>query len=185
PGHPPEHLSYRVTEGPRADEPGDPLAGDFLFSGDRCRPHLLDEAVGMEDTRFTGAKQLCASLRSVFLALPDHVQVFPGHGAGSACGKAIGSLPSTTVGYERNFAWWAPYLRNDDEQGFIDELLDGQPDAHAYFARMKRQNQEGPALLGERTAPREVDAEELTRGLEGGALALVDTRSVEEVHAGT
>src|SRR5699024_12340568 len=108
-----------------------------------------------------------------------------GHGAGSACGKAIGSLPSTTVGYERNFAWWAPHLRNDDEQGFIDELLDGQPDAHAYFARMKRQNQEGPALLGERPAPREVPTEALRRGLADGALALVDTRSVDEVHART
>src|SRR5699024_5249976 len=117
--------------------------------------------------------------------LPDHVQVFPGHGAGSACGKAIGSLPSTTVGYERNFAWWAPHLRNDDEQGFIDELLDGQPDAHAYFARMKRQNQEGPALLGARPAPREVAAGALARGLEGGALALVDTRPMDEDHAGT
>lgn len=185
PGHTPEHLSYLVTDGAFADEPGYILTGDFVFSGDLGRPDLLDEAVGMEDTRFAGAKQLFASLKSVFLTLPDHVQVFPGHGAGSACGKAIGSLPSTTVGYERNFAWWAPHLRNDDEQGFIDELLDGQPDAHAYFARMKRQNQEGPALLGERPTPREVPTEELRRGLEDGALALVDTRSVDEVHAGT
>ncbi|MDN5655130.1 MAG: MBL fold metallo-hydrolase, partial [Kocuria sp.] len=53
------------------------------------------------------------------------------------------------------------------------------------FARMKRQNQEGPALLGERTMPRELPADELARGLEGGTLALVDTRSVDEVHAGT
>src|SRR5699024_8402411 len=206
PGHTPQHLCYLVTDGAFADEPGYILTGDFVFSGDLGRPDLLDEAVGMEDTRFTGAKQLFASLRSVFLTLPDHVQVFPGHGAGSACGKAIGSLPSTTggyernfawwapplrhddeqgcmhelldvrpvcltvpghvqafprhgagsacgqaigsppaatVGYERHFAWWAPPLRHDDEQGFIDELLDGQPDAHAYFARMKRQKQEG------------------------------------------
>src|SRR5699024_2287389 len=91
--------------------------------------------------------------------LPDHVQVFPGHGAGSACGKALGALPSTTVGYERKFAWWATYLARDDEQGFIDELLDGQPDAHAYFARMKRQNKQGPAILGRRPprAPRLLD----------------------------
>src|SRR5699024_25023 len=135
--------------------------------------------------RVAVARRLVAALWSVFVGLPGHVQVFPGHGAGSGCGKAIGALPSTAVGYERHFAWWAPHLRNDDEQGFIDGLLDGQPDAHAYFARMKRQNQEGPALLGERTPPREVDAEELARGLSDGALALVDTRSVDEVHAGT
>ena len=52
--------------------------------------------------------------------------MFPAHGAGSACGKALGALPSTTVGYERKYAWWSDYLKNDDEQGFIDELLDGQ-----------------------------------------------------------
>ena len=185
PGHTPEHLSYLITDGAFASEPGYLLSGDFVFSGDLGRPDLLDEAVGMEDTRFTGAKQLFASLKNVFLTLPDHVQVFPGHGAGSACGKAIGALPSTTVGYERHFAWWAPHLKNDDEQGFIDELLNGQPDAHAYFARMKRQNQDGPALLGERPTPREMGAEELRRGLEDGALALIDTRPVDEVHAGT
>ncbi|MDN5900093.1 MAG: MBL fold metallo-hydrolase [Brachybacterium sp.] len=185
PGHTPEHLSYLITDGAFADEPGYLLSGDFVFSGDLGRPDLLDEAVGMENTRFEGAKQLFASLKTVFLTLPDHVQVFPGHGAGSACGKAIGALPSTTVGYERHFAWWAEHLSNDDEQGFIDELLDGQPDAHAYFARMKRQNQEGPALLGERVRPREVSAEELMRGLGSGDLALVDTRPVAEVHAGT
>ena len=174
-----------MTDGAFAEEPGYFLTGDFVFSGDLGRPDLLDEAAGMEDTRFEGAKQLFASLKSGFLTLPDHVQVFPGHGAGSACGKALGAVPSTTVGYERKFAWWGPYLERDDEQGFIDELLDGQPDAHAYFARMKRQNKEGPTVLGERPAPRAVEAEELTRGLEDGSLALVDTRPVDEVHAGT
>ncbi len=185
PGHTPEHLSYLVTDGAFAEEPGYYLTGDFVFSGDLGRPDLLDEAAGMEDTRFEGATQLFASLKNAFLTLPDHVQVFPGHGAGSACGKALGALPSTTVGYERKFAWWATYLERDDEQGFIDELLDGQPDAHAYFARMKRQNTQGPAILGDRPAPRLMDAGELQRGLEDGTLALVDTRSVDQVHAGT
>ena len=185
PGHTPEHLSYLVTDGAVTDEPGYYLTGDFVFSGDVGRPDLLDEAVGMEDTRFAGAEQLFASLQAEFLTLPDHVQVFPGHGAGSACGKALGALPSTTVGYERKFAWWAPYLANDDEQGFIDELLDGQPDAHAYFARMKRENKEGPALLGARPEPREHSADEVVRGLEDGSLTVVDTRPVREVHTGT
>ncbi len=185
PGHTPEHLIFLVTDGAFADEPGYALTGDFVFSGDVGRPDLLDEAVGLQDTRFAGAKQLFASLRSVFLALPDHVQVFPGHGAGSACGKALGALPSTSVGYERRFAWWGRYVERGDEQGFIDELLDGQPDAHAYFARMKRQNRRGPALLGERPAPRLLSADEVAAGMAEGALALVDTRRVAEVHAGT
>ncbi len=54
--------------------------------------------------------------------------------AGSACGKALGALPSTTVGYERLHAWWAPYLASGDEQGFVDELLDGQPDTDEVVA---------------------------------------------------
>ena len=153
PGHTPEHLVFLVTDGAFADEPGYLLSGDFVFAGDLGRPDLLDEAAGGVDTRFGGAKQLFSSLKTVFLELPDHVQVFPAHGAGSACGKALGALPSTTVGYERNFAWWAPYLRNDDEQGFVDELLDGQPDAHAYFGRMKRENRDGPRIHGELPEP--------------------------------
>ena len=151
PGHTPEHLSFLVTDGAFSDQPGYLLSGDFVFSGDLGRPDLLDEAAGGIDTRFEGAKQLFASLRDKFLTLPDYVQVHPAHGAGSACGKALGAIPSSTVGYERLYAWWGPYLAANDEQGFIDELLDGQPDAHAYFGRMKRENREGPAIMGERT----------------------------------
>lgn len=184
PGHTPEHLSFLITDTAFAPSPGYLLSGDFVFAGDLGRPDLLDEAAGMQDTRFEGARQLFASLRDVFLSLPDHVQVLPGHGAGSACGKALGAVPSTTVGYERSFAWWAPHLAADDEQGFVDELLDGQPDAHAYFGRMKRQNVLGPALLGERTLPRRVDAPEISSGMASGAIALVDTRPVDAVHQG-
>lgn len=185
PGHTPEHLSLLVTDGAFAPTPGYLLSGDFVFAGDLGRPDLLDEAAGMQDTRFEGARQLFASLRDVFLALPDHVQVLPGHGAGSACGKALGAVPSTTVGYERNFAWWGRHLAADDEQGFIDELLDGQPDAHAYFGRMKRQNLLGPALLGRRTLPRLVEASEIAAGMDSGSIALVDTRPLAAVHEGT
>ncbi len=184
PGHTPEHLSFLVTDGAFTDEPGYMLTGDFVFAGDLGRPDLLDEAAGGVDTRFEGAKQLFRSLQSAFLTLPDHVQVFPAHGAGSACGKALGALPSTTVGYERKNAWWAGYLAEADEQGFIDELLDGQPDAHAYFARMKRQNKQGPALLGELKELEELDAEGVQKALASGAV-FADTRGVDEILAGT
>lgn len=105
PGHTPEHLVFLVTDGAFASEPGYLISGDFVFAGDLGRPDLLDEAAGGVDTRFEGARQLFSSLREVFLTLPDHVQVHPGHGSGSACGKALGALPSTTVGYERAHAW--------------------------------------------------------------------------------
>ncbi|MFJ9553865.1 rhodanese-like domain-containing protein [Nocardiopsis sp. NPDC101807] len=185
PGHTPEHLSFLITDGAFSDRPGYLLSGDFVFAGDIGRPDLLDEAAGGEDTRFEGARHLFASLRDTFLALPDHVQVLPGHGAGSACGKALGALPATTVGYERLNAWWWPYLRDDDEKGFVDELLDGQPDAHAYFARMKRQNREGPEILGPLAPLPELAAAGVGSALEEDRIVFVDTRPHTEVHRGT
>ncbi|POH72463.1 MBL fold metallo-hydrolase [Arthrobacter glacialis] len=185
PGHTPEHLSFLITDGAFADAPGYLLSGDFVFSGDLGRPDLLDEAAGGIDTRFDGAKQLFTSLQEKFLTLPDHVQVHPGHGAGSACGKALGAIPSSTVGYERLYAWWGPYLAANDEQGFINELLDGQPDAHAYFGRMKRENREGPAIVGERAHLAELAAADVVAGLAEDTMTFVDTRNHEQVHQGT
>ena len=185
PGHTPEHLSFLITDGAFSSEPGYLLSGDFVFSGDLGRPDLLDEAAGGVDTRFAGAKQLFSSLRDKFLTLPDFVQVYPGHGAGSACGKALGAIPSSTVGYERLYAWWGPYLAANDEQGFIDELLDGQPDAHAYFGRMKRQNRQGPAVMGERAPLAELDTAAVVRDLAANKVTFVDTRTNTEVHQGT
>lgn len=185
PGHTPEHLSFLVTDGAASPEPGYVLTGDFVFVGDVGRPDLLDEAAGGVDTRFAGARDLFASLRDHFLALPDYVQVLPAHGAGSACGKALGAVPSSTVGYERRFAWWAPYLEAGDEQGFIDTLLNDQPDAHAYFTRMKRQNRVGPALLGELAPLVEYSASDLRAALETDRVITIDTRHHSLVHEGT
>ncbi|QTG80472.1 MBL fold metallo-hydrolase [Arthrobacter crystallopoietes] len=185
PGHTPEHLSFLVTDGAFSDQPGYLLSGDFVFAGDLGRPDLLDEAAGGVDTRFEGAKQLFVSLRNKFLALPDHVQVYPGHGSGSACGKALGAIPSTTVGYERLYSWWGKYLEANDEQGFIDELLDGQPDAHAYFGRMKRQNRLGPEIMGERAPLPELDNQAIAADLAADKVTFVDTRPNGQVHEGT
>lgn len=185
PGHTPEHMSFLVTDGAQSDEPGFMLTGDFVFVGDLGRPDLLDEAAGGVDTRFQGAKDLFASLRDRFLTLPDYVQIHPAHGSGSACGKALGAIPATTVGYERNFSWWAKYLENDDEQGFIDELLSGQPDAHAYFGRMKVQNKVGPAVIGEVPELIEYAAADLKAELAADSAIFVDTRANALVHEGT
>ncbi|MFN3339915.1 MAG: MBL fold metallo-hydrolase, partial [Dietzia sp.] len=186
PGHTPEHLMFLITDGAFADEPGYALTGDFVFCGDLGRPDLLDEAAGGEDTRHEGAAQLFATLRDHFLTLPDHVQVFPAHGAGSACGKSLGALPSSSVGYERKFAWWPEYVENDDEEGFVSELLDGQPDAPAYFGRMKRENRDGPSVLGYPLAELpELPAEKVASGIEADQLVVVDPRSADEVHEGT
>jgi hydroxyacylglutathione hydrolase len=133
PGHTPEHLSFLLTDGAVTDEPGFVLTGDFVFVGDLGRPDLLDEAAGGKDTRFVSAKQIFASLRERFVSLPNYVLVWPGHGAGSACGKTLGAVPSSTVGYERLFSWWGRFLEQENEEGFVEALLEGQPDAPVYF----------------------------------------------------
>lgn len=183
PGHTPEHLSFLVTDGARTNAPVIMLTGDFVFVGDLGRPDLLDEAAGGEDTRFAGAKQMFQSLTQKFQPLPDYLQLWPGHGSGSACGKALGAVESTTVGYERNFAWWADYLADQNEAAFTDALLEGQPDAPAYYGRMKRQNKAGPALLGDVQPLTALPAQDVKAALESG-VRLIDTRSREAYQAG-
>jgi hydroxyacylglutathione hydrolase len=122
----PEHLSFLVTDSAVANEPGYLLSGDFVCCGDVGRPRQTREGAGI-DSRVASAQQLFTSLRDKFLTLPDYVQVHPGHGAGSACCTVLGSAPSTTVGYEPRFAWWAPYLSWDDQEGFVDEILGPLP----------------------------------------------------------
>jgi hydroxyacylglutathione hydrolase len=184
PGHTPEHLAFLVTDGATTAEPGFILTGDFVFVGDLGRPDLLDEAAGGVDTRFAGAKHMFRSLRERFLELPDYIQVWPGHGAGSPCGKALGAVPASTVGYERLFSWWGRYVERDDEKGFVETLLADQPDAPAYFGRMKRQNKSGPALLGERPPLEEYAPGTLEELLERGEVVFVDSRSAEEFAKG-
>jgi len=175
PGHTPEHLSFLVKDGAAANEAGFFLTGDFVFVGDIGRPDLLEEAAGLQGTAEPGARQMFASLKRKFLSLPDYVQVWPGHGAGSACGKALGAVASTTVGYERRFAWWADYLRTNDQNGFVKALLSGQPEAPSYFAQMKRLNRDGMAILGDLPQPHKFTPAQFQQKLAQGAV-LVDTR---------
>ena len=103
PGHTPEHIVFVVTDrGSGADIPMGVASGDFLFVGDVGRPDLLESAAGVVGSMRPAAEQLQVSL-GVVSTWPDFMQVWPGHGAGSACGKALGAVPWSTVGYERRF----------------------------------------------------------------------------------
>ena len=144
PGHTPEHLAFVVTDTPAGAGPVAVLTGDFVFVGDVGRPDLLERAAGHADTMDASARALFRSLER-FRALPDHLQVWPGHGAGSACGKALGAAPSSTVGYEKLANWALAPMSGDD---FVRQVLAGQPEPPAYFAHMKRINKEGPRILG-------------------------------------
>lgn len=144
PGHTPEHLSFLLTdEGGGANVPMGMFTGDFVFVGSIGRPDLLETAAGVKGSAEAGARLLYQSMRK-FRELPDHLQVWPAHGAGSACGKGLGAVPSSTVGYEKLFN---PALQFNDEQKFVDYILADQPETPFYFAEMKRVNKEGPNLV--------------------------------------
>jgi hydroxyacylglutathione hydrolase len=168
PGHTPEHISFLITDTAAADRPIGMFTGDFLFVGDVGRPDLLEEAAGFVGTKEIGARQQFHSVQRV-RSLPDYLQIWPGHGAGSACGKALGAIPSTTLGYEKLFN---PAFQHADEDAFVSWLLDGQPEPPRYFAQMKRVNKQGPALLGTLDTPLQADRAALDAALRAGALVL-------------
>jgi len=175
PGHTPEHLTFLVTDTVAANKPIGAFTGDFLFVGDVGRPDLLEEAAGAKGSSEAGARQQFHSVAR-FKQLPDYLQIWPGHGAGSACGKALGAIPSTTLGYEKLFN---PAFQFDNEDAFVDWLLDGQPEVPRYFSRMKRVNRQGPELLENLPVPPRLDAAALDAALEAGEF-IIDLRSNDE-----
>ncbi|HSH76335.1 MAG TPA: MBL fold metallo-hydrolase [Longimicrobiales bacterium] len=174
PGHTPEHLSFLVTDGAASEHPLALLTGDFVFVGDVGRPDLLERSAGLSDTMEAGARTLFRSLERV-RRLPVHLQILPGHGAGSACGKALGAVPTSTLGYEL-LVNWAFQIRTEDE--FVRSVLEDQPEPPRYFAHMKRMNRDGPPLLAGPPRPRRMVADSLRTVLESGS-TLVDTRPAE------
>lgn len=178
-GHTPEHLSFLVTDlGGGADEPIALLSGDFLFVGDVGRPDLLESAAGQAGVMEPSARTLYASLRAT-ATLPDHLQVLPAHGAGSACGKALGAVPVSVLGYERRFNGALREALHGGEDDFVKDILRGQPEPPLYFARMKRDNRLGPALLpdGKLPQPRRIGAADLGEWIEAPDREVLDLRS--------
>jgi hydroxyacylglutathione hydrolase len=180
PGHTPEHMVFLVTDhGGGANEPIAMLSGDFLFVGDAGRPDLLEQAAGLEGTQEQGASALYKSLRKVS-ELPCHVQVLPAHGAGSACGKALGSIPNSTFGYEEKFNPALKLALNESEEVFVNFILSGQPEPPAYFANMKRVNKVGPTVLGTLPEARLMSLDEILPRLNETGFVILDTRSRDE-----
>lgn len=172
PGHTPESISFLLTDKPASSEPVMLFTGDFVFVGDIGRPDLLEKAAGLKGTQETGAHQMFLSLKK-FSALPPYVQVWPGHGAGSACGKALGAIPSTTTGYEQLRNW--AFRFEQDEEVFVQYLLADQPEPPKYFAMMKKLNKVKRPLLTEVPILKKLDAVSLKQGLDKG-YKLIDTR---------
>ncbi|MBX3095342.1 MAG: MBL fold metallo-hydrolase, partial [Fimbriimonadaceae bacterium] len=141
PGHTPEHISFVLEE--RAGTPLGAFTGDFVFVGDVGRPDLLENAAGIAGTAEPGARNLYRSITK-FAGLPDRLIVWPAHGAGSSCGKALGGIPVSTLGYEKATSWAWSFASEDE---FVGSVLDGQPEAPTYFAKMKHLNKVGPGMV--------------------------------------
>ena len=179
PGHTPEHLSFLVTDAAVADRPIAAITGDFVFVGDVGRPDLLEKAAKIAGTMESGAKTLWRSLQQ-FQQYPDWLQIWPGHGAGSSCGKGISAIPHSTLGYERRFNW---AFTAKTEEAFVANVLSGQPDPPPYFAVMKRINKEGPPILPGTGNREPGTASALANVVSKGDL-VIDARPAEEFAKG-
>lgn len=179
PGHTPEHISFILADTAATDQPMGVFTGDFVFVGDVGRPDLLEKAAKIAGTQEPGARTLFQSLQR-FKQLPDYLQIWPGHGAGSACGKGLSAVPQSTIGYERIANWAFGYENEDD---FVQDVLSGQPEPPKYFAQMKRINKEGPSILDGSRRPERLEVERLIDRLSAGAL-VVDTRPASEFAEG-
>lgn len=180
PGHTPESISFLLTDHPASDKPVIVFTGDFVFVGDVGRPDLLEKAAGIANTKELGAKQMYKSLEK-FSKIPDYVQVWSGHGAGSACGKALGAVASSTVGYEKIRNWAFQY--EGDEQGFVDYLLEEQPEPPKYFATMKHLNKVKRPLLIEVPKHAKLSNKEFLSAYKNG-IRVIDTRDKVEFSEG-
>ena len=170
PGHTPEHISYLLAEQAHPDMPWGVFTGDSLFVSSAGRPDLL----GAEHTEKL-AEQQFHTLRDFYLELPDHVMIYPNHGAGSPCGADIGDRLSSTIGYERKFN---RFLQFADAKSFTDYAVSTAPPIPTYYPRLKKVNARGPEILGNLPHVRGLPPKAFKETIEEKAGVLVDTRTM-------
>jgi hydroxyacylglutathione hydrolase len=177
PGHTPESISIVVYEHPDDAVPYGVLTGDTLFIGDVGRPDLLSSLGSTSDEL---ANMLHDSLNDKLMRLPDATRVFPGHGAGSACGKNLSTDLSSTIGDQRasNYAL-QPMSRAD----FVNVVTEGQAAAPTYFVYDATRNREAHELLDELEGPRPLSIDRVLAYERTGAV-LLDTRDAGAFAAG-
>ncbi len=175
PGHTPESICLVLTDEEKSPAPFAVLTGDTLFIGDVGRPDLSPTHTPQQL-----AGLLYDSLHNKLLALPDDVQVYPAHGAGSLCGRNMRSERSSTIGTER-LTNYALQIKSRDE--FIRQLTTNLPSRPEYFLEDAAINRAGAASLGDLPELAPISATELKSMLGRGAIAL-DVRPVEQFAAG-
>ncbi len=145
PGHTPEHISYIVTDSSRGEEPVALFCGDTIFVGDVGRPDLFPERA--EEL----ASKLYDTLHEKLLKLPDFCEIYPAHGAGSLCGRAMAAKRSSTLGYEKKYNY---ALNINERADFVKSLTNNMPDAPDHFSRCTNVNRRGPVRVKELPAPK-------------------------------
>jgi len=176
PGHTPESVSILVVDRAVSEVPKAVLTGDTLFIGDVGRPDLLGSTMSAQDL----AGMLYDSLHEKLLALPDSVEVYPAHGAGSLCGRNISSETSSTIGQQREFNY---ALKPMPKEEFVRMMTTDLPEAPEYFARDVAINRDGAAELAELPDPAPLEARAVETLQKKGAIVL-DTRPAAQYGAG-
>jgi hydroxyacylglutathione hydrolase len=169
PGHTPEHVSLLVFDAKQGDAPFGVFTGDTLFNLDVGRPDLLGNQL---EQRL--ASELHRSLFEILLPLGDRIEIFPCHGAGSACGKSIGDRLQSTIGNERLFN---PALKARSADEFVRWLLDDMPEPPAHYARLKKLNATGARVRGGIPAVAPLLPKEIRKAQDDGSVVL-DCRSI-------
>lgn len=167
PGHTPEHVAFLLFDPAVGAEPRAMFSGDLIFAGEIGRPDLLGEA---HTKQLAG--QLFDTLRHRLADLSDDLLVYPGHTAGSACGRKIGDAAVTTLGAERQFTYAFQF---EDEVEFIRAILHEMPAPPPYYPKMKVVNRVGPALLESLPEGAALSAQEVASAMANGAL-VIDAR---------
>ncbi len=167
PGHTPESITLLVSDTTRSEQPWLALTGDTLFVGDMGRPDL----VGAEAANGL-ASDMYHTMYEKILPLNDGLLIYPGHGAGSLCGKSIGSMRSTTLGYERISN---PALAPRSKEEFVQYAVSDLPEQPGNHTRIKAMNRKGVKVLGD-VAPSPLSIKEALPYFQRGA-GLLDTRS--------
>jgi hydroxyacylglutathione hydrolase len=175
PGHTPEHIAYLLIDPAQGSEPLALFSGDVLFAGEIGRPDLL----GPEAQKQL-IEQLWETVEQRLKPLPDGITVYPGHTAGSPCGKQIGEAPQTTIGQEKTFGY---AFNQPDRETFIRVVMAGMPTPPAYYPTMKRVNKVGPTLLRNLPAGKPLSVSEVAAKQAAGAL-LIDARSADRFARG-
>ncbi len=177
PGHTPEGICVLIIDTEVSDQPLKVLTGDTLFIGDVGRPDL---AGGKGYTPQMMAAMMYDSLHNKLLTLPDEVEVYPAHGAGSMCGRNMSKETSSTIGEQRRFNYALKPMSKDE---FVKLMTSDLPDAPAYFPKDAEINRAGARGLSEISAPVSLTPHEVL-SLQTSGHVLLDVRSAAEFGAG-